>query len=619
MEKFYKVVDYIYKEYSYKYSIRNIEDSIMNSIILLVFKKHGIDYDSELNDKIQEMLGNEILSKIEMAIPQHLLVNDHIISNTYEYIIQYRKKDKEKLAVYYTSQWIIDYILDNTLIDYFINDNMENLKILEPSCGSGNFLISIVERLYFYYKENTNLTKREIIYRIINENIYGVDKDNNSLRYCKYSLILKIYKLTGEEYDLNLNLMNLDFLSKGKIDNIKFDFILGNPPYLENRKINKYYQKDYLKKIYQTAVGRFDIYALFIEKSLKILKQKGRVGYIVPSSILANNNFCKLREVILQNCSIEKIINLGDGIFNEVDMSMSMIIMKKTSLKGLIMTKNISHSKYKKEKLYLEPYRKINQNYYNQLLNNVFDINSSDVFFKMRNRIFKESNSKVKDYCNVVAGIATGNVRNKLLTRDQDVNAEKVLEGKNIHRYNHKWNGLYIRTDKSLIDKSKGEYATFMRKDLIYNKKILIRQTADKFICSYDEENYYILNTLYSLIIKDISRKDLSIKFILALLNSSLFSAIYRSITMEDGKLFPQVKIFHIKETPLRIIPYSDQEIIVRIVDEILQVYKEGNISSKGKELYINNKLSQIDHLIYDIYEVGNKERIEIKKIISNT
>ncbi|MBS4535946.1 N-6 DNA methylase [Clostridium sp. D2Q-14] len=615
MTKLYKIIDDIYQEYSSQYANKLIEKSIMNTIILLVYKNHGIDIKSEFNFRRDSMLSSRILFQIENSIDKYILIDENIIPNVYEYIIYYRKKDKEKLSIYYTPKWIVEYIINNTLLFNKDNINIKDLKILEPSCGGGNFLIFIIEKLYYYYKEKTNFTNKEIINGIVKNNMYGIDMDSNVLEYCKHSLIIKIYKLTGELYNLNFNLINLNFLKEGKLDNINFDYIIGNPPYLENRKINKYYQKDYLKKKYKTAVGRFDIYSLFIEKSIKLLKNNGRIGYIIPGSFLTNNNFSELRGFILDSCFIEKVINLGEKIFKDVDMNMSIIIISRNSYKDLVFSKNISQSNYKKEKLYLKPYRKIKQQYYNELLNNVFDINSSDIIFKMRNRIFNQSKFKIKDYCDIIAGIATGNVRNKLLTTNPDINTKKVLEGKNIYKYNHNWNGLYIRNDRSLIDKTNGEYATFMREDFVYDQKILIRQTADKFICSYDEENFFILNTLYSLIIKNNNRQDIYVKFILALLNSSLLSCIYRSMTMEDGKLFPQIKIFHIKESPLKLVSISEQKVIVKIVDEILQSYKDTKIKFNLQKTYVENRMLRIDDLIYDIYEISNKERGEIERL----
>lgn len=618
MKKLYNIIDSIYEECSYRYSNKTIEKAIMDAIVLLLYKELRIEklyiFDNEANKELSLL----ILPRIKNVIPKYALSNDYLISNIYEYVMDYRKKDKEKLAIYYTSKWIVDYILDNTLILNNRIIDIKRIKILEPSCGVGNFLIPIIERLFSYYKDNTNLNNKKIIYYIFKNNLYGIDKDPVALKYCRHTLFLKIFRLTGEIYDLEFNLFNIDFLNKGTIENNKFDFILGNPPYLENRKINKYYQKDYLKIKYQAAVGRFDIYALFIERSIKLLKEKGEIGYIIPASILANNNFSKLRQIILNNCNIERIVNLGDGIFDSVDMNMIVIIMSKSLNGRTILSKDISHSNYKKEQLYLTPYKKIKQAYYNELLNNVFDINSSDIFFKIRNRIFKESSYRIKDYCDVVAGVATGNIRSKLITKREDIDTKKVLEGKNVNRYHYHWKDLYIRTDKSLINKSNGEYATFMREDLVYNEKILIRQTADRFICAYDNQNYHLLNTLYSLVVKDNKKQELSIKFLLAILNSSLYSSIYRSLTMENGKLFPQVKIYHIKESPFNIIPYSQQKYIINIVDEIIESYNDQKANLSNKKLYIESKLSIIDNYIYDIYHISNRERMEIENLISN-
>lgn len=613
MENIFSIIKKIISSNYNNYNIEIIQNSIMKAITTLVFNKFNIPtkYIEDFN------YNNDIYIsayfELETKLSDHQLYDDYIISKTYEFISSYKTNHKKKLSIYYTPKWIVKYMLTNTLNFQNSQTEISDLKILEPSCGAGNFIIALYDYLLDYYKENTNLKGNDIVEQISNI-VIGIDKDSKAIEYTKYGLLIKIFKNVDIVDDIEFNLYKRDFIDKDFLDNIKFDFIIGNPPYLENRNIKKYYDKEYLKSNYKTANGRFDLYSLFIEKSINLLKKDGQVGFITPASLLSNNNFYNIRELILSNTNIKKIINLGEKIFQDVEMNMSIIIMKKTKInKEVIKCKNISECKFKKEQLYLKPYKKIHQNYYNNLLNYVFDINSSQKIFEMRKRIYEENIYRIKDYCDVVAGIATGNIRNKLITNKKEKSAKRVLQGKDIKPFKLNWNGLFIKDDRGLIDKEKGEYATFMRKDLIFNEKIIIRQTADKFICAYDNDNYYLLNTLYSLVVKDKYKQKIHIKYLLGLLNSKLYNFLYRSITMEDGKLFPQVKIFHIKESPIKNLPIVDQKLIVNKVNKVISLSEEKN---DLKDDEIAKELNKMDHIIYDIYNISSKEIKEIEEVI---
>ncbi|RKD32440.1 TaqI-like C-terminal specificity domain-containing protein [Thermohalobacter berrensis] len=265
------------------------------------------------------------------------------------------------------------------------------------------------------------------------------------------------------------------------------------------------------------------------------------------------------------------------------------------------------------------------QKYYYNNLNYVFDIDSSETTFKLRERLFnnKYKSNKYKrldDVCEVVAGIATGNVRKKLLTFDKNVkNSKKVLRGKDVKKYYHSWSGLYVIDDKSIIDRQKGEYATFMRRKFIYNEKLLIRQTADRFICSYDNEEYYLLNTLYSLIIRENYKKDVHLKYILALLNSKFYNFLYRSIAREEGKIFPQIKIFHIQNSPIVIPSKKTQKQFVKMVNEIIDKKNKIHKTFSDKIRYrqqidVERLYNSIDKLVYDLFNLLPKEIKEIER-----
>ncbi|MFA5522915.1 MAG: N-6 DNA methylase [Tissierellales bacterium] len=607
-----------------------IEEGIIYSAILLTFKGNGIQSEhinSLWTKKLLKVEGCRIYSMLDDIEFKRLWENHMVLSKVYEYLVGKRHDKKEKYGVYYTPEWIVEHMV-NKLVNESLNQckEIENFKILEPACGCGVFLLYLFDALYKHYLEKTNYKSADVCRYIIQNNLHGIDIDPRAIEICMNLLIIKVFIITGQIIDLKFNLHNNDFLSESYSNKCSYDLIIGNPPYLENRGLNKYFDKDYLKEIFITAVGRFDIYGLFIERALLSLNIHGHLYFIVPGNLLTNNNFAPIRKFILKNSSILNITNLGEGIFEDVGMNMIIISLQKVTGKAdnYIICKNISSSEDKRRDINNKEHKKVPQRFYENTLLNVFDIDSTEETFKLREKIYKSCDMKVFDVAEVVAGIATGNIRKKLLTKDENIpNAKKVLLGKNVHKFYHKWSGLYFIDDKSIIDKSKGEYATFMREDMIYKEKLIIRQTSDKFICSYDNDRFYILNTLYSLVIRNEYENIIDIKYILALLNSKLFHFLYSTLIREEGKLFPQLKIFHIQYSPLIIPNKIFQQNVGEIVEKIMFLNIKINamsddntkkiIKHKKERDYLNHLL---DEKIFQIFCLNSKDVETINKAI---
>jgi len=632
MQTLITVLDNIYKHYNEKASLSYIGNLIIDSIMISIYEEIGVDVLDIM--KIHENRHYEVInSKAYRTLKEYskniAFDNPDVLQTVYEYIIKNEKEKKEKHSIYYTPNWLATYIVKDVFDKITISEySIPNLKVLEPSCGCGGFLTCVFDVIFEYYTKHTQMSHCKIVSNILQKNLYGIDIDKSALKICKFILLLKAFKKTHVFKDYDINLYNKDFLVDDLVKLKNIDIIIGNPPYLENRKINKYYDKAFLKEKYTTARGRFDIYSLFIEKSLCLLKRNGYLSFVLPGNLLTNNNFHEIRKLILNKTCIMGIIYLGEGIFDDVGMNMIAISFLNNSdnFDNKIKCKNISNELDKMNNIHIENYKYICQKYYHNTLMNVFDIASSDTTFKLRERLFKENYTKLNDICEIIAGIATGNIRHKLINKNANNKySVKVLEGKNIFPFYHKWGGKYFIDDKSLIDKSKGEYATFMRNDFIGVEKILIRQTADRFICSYDNEGYYILNTLYSLKIRPEYKNEISYKYVLALLNSKLYSFLYRTLVREEGKLFPQLKIFHIQHSPVIIPSQKIQDKIIKMTDVIIENYKK--LSNNDKlptnfenelKLEINRNLNIIDKMIYKIFSLSDEEILEIEKSMDN-
>jgi type I restriction-modification system DNA methylase subunit len=250
-------------------------------------------------------------------------------------------------GVYYTPTYIVDYIVKNTvgkLCEGKTPRQISSLRILDPACGSGSFLLGAYQYLLDYHRDwyqkdspkkhtkeiyqghggQWNLTIQEKK-RILLNNIYGVDIDSQAVEVTKLSLLLKVLESENQDTlekqmklfkeralpDLGSNIkcgnsligpdfyqgkqMSLldederyqinafDWASEfpGIIKAGGFDAVIGNPPY---GMVDSENLKDYFQNQYMTTEGRFDTYELFIETGTKLWRKQGLLGFIIPES-----------------------------------------------------------------------------------------------------------------------------------------------------------------------------------------------------------------------------------------------------------------------------------------------------------------------------------------------
>ena len=177
-----------------------------------------------------------------------------------------------------TPQKYVQQMLD--YVDY--SKKLYGKKVLENSCGEGNLLLEVVKR----YIESAKSEKHsaEEIKNGLNKDIEAYEIDKECIEKCKNRLnkLAASYGIEGIEW----NIKNNDFL-KEDVQN-RYDFIIGNPPYITYHDMDDS-QREFLKKSFSTCNnGRFDYCYAFIEASLKTLKNRGKMVYLVPCSIMTN-------------------------------------------------------------------------------------------------------------------------------------------------------------------------------------------------------------------------------------------------------------------------------------------------------------------------------------------
>ncbi|MBS1625905.1 MAG: N-6 DNA methylase, partial [Bacteroidetes bacterium] len=349
---------------------------------LFDFAKDGITPSMKIDPKVIKTVINQMyypLCNFEFSV-----MPVEILGNAYEQFlgkvirirpngsvtVEEKPEVRKAGGVYYTPQYIVDYIVKNTvgkLIEGKAPKDIEKIKIVDPACGSGSFLLGAYEYLLRYHtdwyhtngtpkgKDNpltpqgklTTKKKKEIL----RNNIYGVDLDANAVEVSKLSLLLKC--MEGEtEASINTQLglyhervlpnldnnikdgnslidtdfydteMDLGYERKIKPFNWQkqfpevfkqggFDVVIGNPPYVQSREGQfAEAEKTYLYSNYQTAEYQINTFGLFIEKGLNILKSKHYLGFIIPNYWLSTQYDKKLRRFLFQNNSVNEITNV---------------------------------------------------------------------------------------------------------------------------------------------------------------------------------------------------------------------------------------------------------------------------------------------------------------------
>jgi len=316
----------------------NFEDDLSVTILGHIFEQSISDLE-EIKNKVNEQQDLETIAQSR------------------------RKKD----GIFYTPDYIVRYIVENSLGTYLreheekfkeefklkgdINDVnyekreqqayekyqqfLENVKVLDPACGSGAFLVYVFDYLMAENKRvasirGTLFNNDQYIRSILKNNIFGVDLNEESVEITKLSLWLKSAEKGKQLTTLDKNircgnsLINDAEVAGGKAFDWKeefseimerggFDVIVGNPPYvrLQNIKSNNVADVKYYENNYQTAKGRFDLYVLFIEKAVQLLSKTGKASYILPHKFLGSKFGEATRNYLSHGKYLEKLVHFG--------------------------------------------------------------------------------------------------------------------------------------------------------------------------------------------------------------------------------------------------------------------------------------------------------------------
>ena len=257
------------------------------------------------------------------------------ISNVYEHFIG--SENQAKKGAYYTPVFLVDYIVKETIEKYFTENPEYNCKVLDPACGSGIFLVQALRRMIERYQEINEITstKTDVLKKIAEENIYGIDQDDNAINVAVFSVYLALLDYIKDPKDIenfkfpkliNRNFFTNDFFDLNAdfnniIKKIKFHFILGNPPWKRGSDKNALFLK-YIKKRKKREASKADseplptisnkeIAQAFLLRTSDFSTAQTKCALIVTSKTLYNINAKDFRQYLLHNYFIDKVFELA--------------------------------------------------------------------------------------------------------------------------------------------------------------------------------------------------------------------------------------------------------------------------------------------------------------------
>ena len=509
-------------------------------------------------------------------------------------------------------------------------EKLKSVKVLDPACGSGAFLVEVFNYLQNEWLElsqtlqtlgdeaELGLFNYQTVYKsILQNNIYGVDLNSESVQITKLSLWLKTANSQDELTTLDNNIK----IGNSLIDDVnldekafkwqqefpfKFDVVVGNPPYVRQELFSPI--KPHLQQHYSVYAGAADLYCYFYEKATQLLAPNGKLGFITSNKWMRANYGANLRQFILQNTKIQSFIDLGgQEVFKGVGVDANIIIYQKTADANNNYVFKVSQN--------LQDFRDFARNHLDK---NCFNIATNNLALSIKLKIETIGNP-LKDWdVKINRGILTGfndafiidsKTKEELCLADPK-SAEiikPILRGRDIGRYSTNWAGLWVIFTRRGIDIEKypaikkhlmkfyedikprnnqetrgrkpGQYKWFEIQDNIayyeeFEKEKVIYGQFRQGEFTFEDKEIYLSSNEYMIVSKN---GNINLKYITTILNSRI-NQFYSSLTMNslgNATTIAQKGIF--EQLPVPQISLADQQPFIEKAQTMLDLTKQLN------------------------------------------
>lgn len=501
-------------------------------------------------------------------------------------------------------------------------DIKEGDRVLDPCCGTGNFLLQLPKCVSF-------------------DNVYGNDLDAISARIARINIALRynvpvdiIYEHITERnyltsYPTAINpAAEQSAVEQSAVEQSAteqsateqsateqsathnfagYKYIIGNPPWgYDFSKEEKVQLKDIFKA---TSGENIESYDVFIEQAIRCLDRDGHLAYVLPEAILNVKAHTDIRNIILQSGSIKNLSFLGNA-FDGVQCPCIILDLQYTgsplSTLGLRVSTTDSKTSVATKANSKAASSKANTtsaiSEYSFVINTEREVAADNFSFTTPDEEYlilkKIRNIPNKTYlagnADFALGIVTGNNKEKITT-EKTADNEMILKGADICKYHINPSSNYIVFDPENFQQ------VAPTKMYRAKEKLLYRFISNRFIFAYDDKQTLSLNSC-NIVIPNIP--DVKIKFVLAILNSRAAQFIFK-------REFNSVKVLraHIESIPIPMVDEATQDRIIAVTDRLIS----GLDFEEAEHVY-----EELDDMVSELYGLTSDETEIIRSVVDS-
>jgi hypothetical protein len=370
-----------------------------------------------------------------------------------------------------------------------------------------------------------------------------------------------------------------------------FDVLLGNPPYLRPHHVPDRW-KPLLWYRFESYEKKADLYVCFVELALQLVREGGRVGYVLSSSWLRLDSFQRFRERLLRECTVVRIDDYRYPVFEGVGVKTTLLVAERTQPAAnheVVITLHKGRSEEPDE-------RKVPQAHFGVTYGSIFDTEMDPTAERVKGKI-RAAGKPLGDLFELGFGMKTGDDAFFIGTEKRTPDHRPVLRGADVGRYRIDFAGEYVWyvPDQMKQRKRTARPGTAARFE---QPKILVRDTGGGLEAAFDEQGYFVKDML---LVMSCDQNAQALAYTAGLLNSRLMRFYYESS-------FPTLHVQRNELASLPIPPYHGSAKQVAIANKVRK------IQGSGVEADANVPCDrELDELAYDEYGLSDSDRTVVE------
>ncbi len=482
---------------------------------------------------------------------------------------------------FYTPSHLVEYLIEHTLPPLLANRRLtrdEPLRLVDPACGAGHFLLAAYEHLLERYRaERPAPWSRRQRLLILRRHIFGVDLDPQAVEVARLSLFLLACgksRAGACDWSWAANIQWGDallgyepgppdagpspqlalgaeraFTWHGAFPEVigsgGFDAVLGNPPWGQKGITLGRAEIDRLRSRFHSLAGIFDLFRPFVELGIALLRPQGRLGLVLPDIVLLKD-YVATRRLLLDELQLDRLDWWGQA-FRAAEIDVATLIGTKGSAgpDHTLVASVHDGAGAASHRLRQFDFR----------ANDRLTLNLHLTAEKRQRLDLTALHPRLGDYFEIHEGVHSGNMRHLLFVAQRcDRSCRELLaRGSEMTPYRLAWSGRYLRLSALDSRARRGDRANLGQRTWHERPKLLVRRTGDRVLAAVDEQGRFVSNNFFLVFPKVAS--PFTLDGLCALLNSPQMTWLFRTIEPRQGRAFAELKIKHLAQFPLPLGP----------------------------------------------------------------